>query len=145
MADQQPNDAVVTALAKMVDERLAAEFEKRDKMILTLKSGMDKLVSTLRESNPSGSRAIKGGANPPLKLMPRAPSSASRASFSSSSSKKGRNGTGSATWGKRSDVPPKRKKRQMAAMMYGTKRRHPVRKGTLNNAHRPYRALPQVA
>ena len=31
MAD---DDKVVSALAKMVDDRLAAEFEKRDKMIL---------------------------------------------------------------------------------------------------------------
>ena len=131
MSDQ---DAVSARLAKMVDDRLKEEFDKRDQMILKLKSGMDKLVETLREGN--NNKSLKNG--PPLKLHPRAPSSASQLSTSSSPnvSKKG----GSALkWGSRSDVPPKRKKRQMKAMMYGTKRRHPVRKG-----FRPYQALPPV-
>ena len=144
MAD---DDKVVSALAKMVDDRLAAEFEKRDKMILNLKSGMDKLVQTLREGN---NKKIKNG--PTLKIQPRPPSSRqsnlgggdgddlsmSQLALTTTPnvSKKG----GSALkWGSRSNVPPKRKKKQLAAMMYGTKRRHPVRKG-----HRAYKALPPV-
>jgi hypothetical protein len=98
----------------MVDDRLKEEFDKRDQMILKLKSGMDKLVETFREDN--NNKSLKNG--PSLKLHPRAPSSASQLSTSSSPnvSKKG----GSALkWGSRSDVPPKRKKRQMKAMMYG--------------------------
>ena len=145
MSDQ-PNDAVVAALAKMVDERLTSEFQKRDQMILDLKKGMDKLVSTLRDGHSS--KALKNGSRtgPPLMLMPRAPSSASRTSLSSTLSKSRMSRSSSpAQWGKRSDVPPKRKKSKMKAMSYGTKRRHPVRKGTALNNHRPYRALPAVA
>jgi hypothetical protein len=146
MSDK-PDDQVVNALAKMVDERLAAEFEKRDKMILSLKSGMDKLVSTLRESNPSSGRSLKNRSSP-LKLMPSAPTSASSTSLSSRTSSRGGRASSASQpleWGQRTDIPPKRKKRQMKAMLYGTKRRHPVRKGTELNHNRPYKLLPQVS
>ena len=53
MSDQ---DAVSARLAKMVDDRLKEEFDKRDQMILKLKSGMDKLVETLREGNNNNSK-----------------------------------------------------------------------------------------
>ena len=143
MAD---DDKVVSALAKMVDDRLAAEFEKRDKMILNLKSGMDKLVQTLREGN---NKKIKNRST--LKIQPRPPSSRqsnlggrdgddlSMSQLALTSPNVSKKGGSALKWGSRSDVPPKRKKKQLAAMMYGTKRRHPVRKG-----HRAYKALPPV-
>ena len=127
MAD---DDKVVSALAKMVDDRLAAEFEKRDKMILNLKSGMDKLVQTLREGN---NKKIKNRST--LKIQPRPPSSRqsnlggrdgddlSMSQLALTSPNVSKKGGSALKWGSRSDVPPKRKKKQLAAMMYGTKRR----------------------
>jgi WD40 repeat protein len=126
------DDAVVAQMVKLVDERLKKEFEERDLKLTELMQKMNKLVTTMRDP----SKLKNNG--PTLKLHPRAPSSASRTSSSGSSlvSKKG----GSLLkWGSRSDLPPKRKKKNNKAMFYGTKRRHPVRKG-----YRPYKSLPAV-
>ena len=64
MAASAPVDeAVINALTKMVDERLTAEFEKRDEMILSLKAGMDQLVNTLKNGNSP--KLTNGSPQPP--------------------------------------------------------------------------------
>ena len=75
------NEDIVKTLAKMVDERLTVEFEKRDKAILDLKKGMDTLVQSLRENGnnnmkrlKSGSQSARGSPRPALagrRLSPR--------------------------------------------------------------------------
>ena len=77
------NEDIVKTLAKMVDERLTVEFEKRDKAILDLKKGMDTLVQSLRENGnnnmkrlKSGSQSARGSPRPALagrRLSPRPP------------------------------------------------------------------------
>ena len=77
------NEDIVKTLAKMVDERLTVEFEKRDKAILDLKKGMDTLVQSLRENGnnnmkrlKSGSQSARGSPHPALagrRLSPRPP------------------------------------------------------------------------
>ena len=53
------NEDIVKTLAKMVDERLTVEFEKRDKAILDLKKGMDTLVQSLRENGNNNMKRLK--------------------------------------------------------------------------------------
>ena len=47
--------------AKMVDERLTVEFQKRDQAILDLKKGMDTLVQSLRDGASPRQRRIANG------------------------------------------------------------------------------------
>ena len=55
------NEDIVKTLAKMVDERLTVEFEKRDKAILDLKKGMDTLVQSLRANGNNNMKRLKSG------------------------------------------------------------------------------------
>lgn len=139
MAAPPVDESLVNALAKMVDVRVKAEFEKRDEMILSLKAGMDKLVETLRSGKggltltDGGSWLANGGPQPQL-------SSGSNSTLTLTDRAAGNSKPDTSPWGARPDRPPRRKKRQHAARKYGTRRRHPVRKG-----HRAYKSLPAVA
>ena len=148
----QSNDEVVKMLAKMVDERLTVEFQKRDQAILDLKKGMDTLVESLRAGK--GKKRLTAGSagspRPPVggrRMSPRPPGMQTARSITGSNGEMlllpskpgegGRSPVSETPWGARKKISKKEKKeaRKKSKKIYGSQS-HPLRE--------TYKDLPDV-
>ena len=152
----QSNDEVVKMLAKMVDERLTVEFQKRDQAILDLKKGMDTLVQSLRDGASPRHRRIANGSKSargarPIgegnRLSPRPPGAQTARSLQGSNGEMlmlpskpgegGRSPISETPWGARKKITKKAKKNasKKNRKVFGSQA-HPVRS--------TYKQLPDV-